>query len=81
MLEGVVSCNNGQNENRLSSSNMVINLIDQSESRPLASTSSAELWFTHLAEPETWFKLFILTLCLKNRSRKAKYLTIKFPLY
>ena len=51
--------------------------LSQSESRQ----SSIESQFTHVAESETWFKLCMLTLCLKIRSRPAKYLTVNFPLY
>ena len=44
-----------QSDNRQSSSDMVINFIVESESRPLASTSTAEGQFTQVAKSETWF--------------------------
>ena len=53
-----------QSENRPSSSNMVIYFVVQSESTLLASTTSAESQFTHVAESETWFQLRIHTLCI-----------------
>ena len=44
-----------QRENRPLSSNAVIDFVEQSKSRTLVSTSSAESQFTHVAESETWF--------------------------
>ena len=70
-----------QSENSPSSSDMVIDFVEQNESRPSASTSSTESQFSHVSEPEAWFKLCILTLCLKIRSRLAKYPTTNFSLY
>ena len=43
---------NEQSENRPSSSYMVINLVEQSESRPLVSISSAKKQITHVSESE-----------------------------
>ena len=56
-----------------------MDFAEQSEGRPSASRSSIESQFTHVFEPETWFQLCILTLCLKIRSKLAKYPIINFP--
>ena len=63
---------NEQSENRLSSSDTVIDYVEQSESRPSASISQAKSQSTHVALSE---------LCLKIKSRLAKYLTKNCPLY
>ena len=44
-----------QSENIPSSSNTVIDFVEQRESSPSASTSSTESQFTHVSVPETWF--------------------------
>ena len=41
-----------QSENRLLRSYTMINFVEQSESRPLASISSAKKEITHVSEPE-----------------------------
>ena len=41
-----------QSENRPSSSDTVINFVEQSKSRPLASISSAKKQITHVSESE-----------------------------
>ena len=58
-----------QSESRPSSSDRVIDFIQQCEGRPSASSSSAESQFTSVAEFETWF---LSTLYLKIRSRLDK---------
>ena len=42
-----------QSENRPSSSYTVVDFVEQSESRPLASISSAKKQITHVSESET----------------------------
>ena len=45
--------------NRPTSSDVVIDFVVQSESRPWTSTSTAQSQFTLVAESETWLKLCI----------------------
>ena len=56
---------NEQRENRPSSSDTVINFIEQSESRPSGSTSLTESWFTHVSEHELGFNYVYLHYVLK----------------
>ena len=51
-----------QSKKRLPSSDTVIDFVEQSETEPLASTSSAKSQFTYVAESETCFEICILTL-------------------
>ena len=64
-----------QSENRPSSSDTMIDFVEQSQSRPLASTSSGEHEFVHVSESETWFQSCILKLCLTH------YKTTNFRLF
>ena len=60
-----------QSESRLSSSDTVIDFTEQSRSRPLASTSSAESQFTHVTESETQTLYLHVHYVLKNKKKAS----------
>ena len=62
--------------NKVNVGHREMDFIEQSKSRPSASTSSAESQFIHVSESETMYTY----ICIKIRRRLAKYLTVNFPL-